>query len=405
MVYYKKRLWIYGGSQGRHVLFGDLFSFDLGTNTWYSEECTYQEYPKRRVCHSAHVIDNCMYVYGGIVSDDEHKNQRTTSDMFRLDLWTLCWTRIGDDAIAASGASSGGGGGGALPPPRCCHGSVALDGLIVVVCGGDMINSLPYEYDDFDNGVYAYEARKGKWVRIRTTLISKSLPHCIGLSVVLDPVGKQLLCFGGKLKAGTVLSSLLSITPNRGQVDPLSFLHKKAEQLFTTRLLNASGNNELVRSESLEAMKLDDESLDAASSRGAKGKSVTIVERHTAAGRAMDFGDRGGAGASSAGPSRGRALSDVQHVTRDVDIGDENVDPYLARRRLNALAIDTAPRKLGVTPTTPGSKANVPVITRRHSYESPSTPSLEASNLVVRGDRNKKRATGFLSALWPGKRP
>jgi N-acetylneuraminic acid mutarotase len=80
MVLHGEKLIVYGGSQGRHVFFGDLFEFDIATQQWKKIETT-GAFPKRRCCHTASMVGDKMLVFGGITADFQNQNQQVTNDL------------------------------------------------------------------------------------------------------------------------------------------------------------------------------------------------------------------------------------------------------------------------------------------------------------------------------------
>lgn len=90
MVLYQGKLYVYGGSQGRHIFYGDLFEYTIETKTWKKVETT-GAFPKRRTCHTANVIGDRMYVFGGITSDFEFKDQKVVNDLicFDMGMWIV----------------------------------------------------------------------------------------------------------------------------------------------------------------------------------------------------------------------------------------------------------------------------------------------------------------------------
>lgn len=227
MVYWGGRLWVYGGSQGRHVLFGDMFSFDLATNTWNMvvEPVTQDRgvvRPGRRTCHTATLVgENDMLVFGGLTSNaqqDDAGGHQVTADLLRCDLRTMRWTREKPSGTAG-------------PSPRCCHAAIALGQVLLVACGGDLLANgggvgsagqqktvLQDGFDreeapQYDCSVYAYDARRCQWSK----LSDSGLPRCLGLSAEYDPLRRRVLLFGGRLANGTPLSTLyaLSAGPHR----------------------------------------------------------------------------------------------------------------------------------------------------------------------------------------------
>ena len=56
------------GGYGRPHYFNDTWSFNISTRKWTEQQCTGSN-PSPRSSHAAVLIDNVMYVFGGLAPD------------------------------------------------------------------------------------------------------------------------------------------------------------------------------------------------------------------------------------------------------------------------------------------------------------------------------------------------
>uniref|UniRef100_A0A1A8QUR6 Host cell factor C2 n=1 Tax=Nothobranchius rachovii TaxID=451742 RepID=A0A1A8QUR6_9TELE len=95
------KLYIFGGMQGGRLQ--DLWQLDLGSMVWSTPE-TRGPTPLPRSLHSASIIGNKMYIFGGWISvpeSEKHISQGTewmcTNSLSALNLDTMCWQRLGPE--------------------------------------------------------------------------------------------------------------------------------------------------------------------------------------------------------------------------------------------------------------------------------------------------------------------
>uniref|UniRef100_A0A1A7XN68 Host cell factor C2 n=1 Tax=Iconisemion striatum TaxID=60296 RepID=A0A1A7XN68_9TELE len=95
------KLYIFGGMQGGRLK--DLWQLDLSSMVWSTPE-TRGPTPLPRSLHSASIIGNNMYVFGGWISvpeSEKHVSQGTewmcTNSLSALNLDTMCWQRLGPE--------------------------------------------------------------------------------------------------------------------------------------------------------------------------------------------------------------------------------------------------------------------------------------------------------------------
>ncbi|XP_056131831.1 LOW QUALITY PROTEIN: host cell factor 2 [Lampris incognitus] len=95
------KLYIFGGMQGRRL--DDLWQLDLETMVW-SKPQTSGPRPLPRSLHSANIIANKMYVFGGWIPVPENEKPNAqevewicTSSLYVLNLETMTWQSLGMD--------------------------------------------------------------------------------------------------------------------------------------------------------------------------------------------------------------------------------------------------------------------------------------------------------------------
>lgn len=219
MVHYKDHLWIFGGSQGKQIFFGDLFKFDLKKNEWTSQE-TFgsRDKPQRLCCHSGVLVSNRLYIFGGLTADEDYKSQRVSNDLYSIDLDMFTWRKELQS--------------GSIPHARCCHSSIAIQNLIFVAGGGDLLSRSKY-----DNHVYMCNTAQGnKWTRL-TSYFGNYMPKAVGLISAYDEVHHKILFFGGKGQDGEMLSGLYELPLNKNteimyEIRNQELQEKKFQKLF-----------------------------------------------------------------------------------------------------------------------------------------------------------------------------
>jgi N-acetylneuraminic acid mutarotase len=70
----------FGGNGGPHIVYNDTWSFNISTRKWTELQCT-GSIPSPRAGHAAALIDDVMYVFGGLAPDGT-----TLSDLAALNL-------------------------------------------------------------------------------------------------------------------------------------------------------------------------------------------------------------------------------------------------------------------------------------------------------------------------------
>ncbi|MED6291144.1 Host cell factor 1, partial [Characodon lateralis] len=125
------RLIIYGGMNGCRL--GDLWVLDIDSLVW-SQSALNGTPPLPRSLHSATVINNKMYVFGGwvpLIGDDvkmgaHEKEWRCTNNLACLNLETMCWETV----LMESNEEN-------LPRARAGHCSVAINSRLYIWSGRD----------------------------------------------------------------------------------------------------------------------------------------------------------------------------------------------------------------------------------------------------------------------------
>jgi N-acetylneuraminic acid mutarotase len=69
----------FGGTGNRHD-YNDTWSFDILTRKWTELQCT-GSIPSPRAGHAAVLIDDIMYVFGGLASDGTYRGDLTALNL------------------------------------------------------------------------------------------------------------------------------------------------------------------------------------------------------------------------------------------------------------------------------------------------------------------------------------
>ncbi|KAI0267197.1 hypothetical protein BGY98DRAFT_1102239 [Russula aff. rugulosa BPL654] len=109
------RIIIFGGYGSGQDYYNDTWSFDISTRKWTELQCT-GSIPSPRGSHSAVLVDDVMYVYGG-----SSRDEGITDDLYALQLSTQRWFKFPNL--------------GTSPCKRMYH-TMASDGTRVFVLGG-----------------------------------------------------------------------------------------------------------------------------------------------------------------------------------------------------------------------------------------------------------------------------
>eukprot|EP01112_Ceratiomyxa_fruticulosa_P022107 TRINITY_DN8008_c0_g1_i1.p1 TRINITY_DN8008_c0_g1~~TRINITY_DN8008_c0_g1_i1.p1 ORF type:complete len:457 (-),score=49.18 TRINITY_DN8008_c0_g1_i1:345-1715(-) len=135
---YNNKVILFGGTPDGSSGLSDLHIFDVDTNQWSVPEVR-GNLPSGRYRHSAVVIKNCMYVFGGYRS-------KCLDDLHILDLHTMTWFQ---PEVR-----------GNLPSARSSH-SVVVYGKKMVLFGGSG--------HKYSNDVYTFDTETYTWEKEGTT--------------------------------------------------------------------------------------------------------------------------------------------------------------------------------------------------------------------------------------------
>ncbi|KIO21280.1 hypothetical protein M407DRAFT_245524 [Tulasnella calospora MUT 4182] len=109
-VCYEGSLYIFGGEGACHgerrVLLNDLWTFDIRTETWTEVQCD-GLLQQSRYSHSAAVIGNNMFLFGGIVAGDTEGTYVTMDDAFVFNFRDHTWRSLAMLGRTPSGNHSG----------------------------------------------------------------------------------------------------------------------------------------------------------------------------------------------------------------------------------------------------------------------------------------------------------
>ncbi|CDQ75459.1 unnamed protein product [Oncorhynchus mykiss] len=129
------KLYIFGGMRGSRL--DDLWQLDLESMTWSTPD-TKGPPPLPRSLHSANVIENKMYVFGGWVPVPETDKPNTlgaewicTNSLSVLNLDTMTWQSLGPDQQQGQTPSSGG------PRARAGHCAASIGSRLYIWSGRD----------------------------------------------------------------------------------------------------------------------------------------------------------------------------------------------------------------------------------------------------------------------------
>jgi len=155
-----------------------LFTFCTKTHTWTRPE-VHGDIPGERDGHSAAIVGNFMYVFGGY---EEHF-ERFGQDVYRLDLDTFTWKLMVCNGDA--------------PVHRDFHTATAV-GSLMVIYGGRSSDQAEYQYhvgpDYYSNKVSYYNTASSTW---HTPDIRPPLPSGRRSHSALSLDCGRLLIFGG----------------------------------------------------------------------------------------------------------------------------------------------------------------------------------------------------------------
>jgi len=147
------KAFIWGGRNDRDGACNVLFCFDPATKTW-TRPIVVGPVPGARDGHSACVIGDAMYVFGGYEEDED----RFSNEVHRFSFLTLTWSHI---AVSGSPASW-----------RDFHSASAVGGRYMIVFGGRSDYGAPFHtnHEFYCRRVHVFDTQTKQW----------SQPHVLG---------------------------------------------------------------------------------------------------------------------------------------------------------------------------------------------------------------------------------
>ncbi|KAK2726881.1 hypothetical protein QYM36_007657, partial [Artemia franciscana] len=147
VIRYNNKAVLWGGRNEAEAC-STLYTFDLENITW-NEPTTHGYTPSGRDGHTATLIDDTMYIFGGFDSDE---------DEYSTDIWTLHIPSMTWRTLVT---------GGAPPAGRDFHSATAY-GHCVYFFGGRIENrglQPGFGDDDYDNTIYVFDSKKFLWYK------------------------------------------------------------------------------------------------------------------------------------------------------------------------------------------------------------------------------------------------
>ncbi|KAG2388875.1 hypothetical protein C9374_000314 [Naegleria lovaniensis] len=210
MWYYNGKLYLVGGCQGRSLYFSTLYEYTIESNTWkiiettcaecsdYMEEssrhfnavvhdsnqneCHIQK-PERFCCFSANLIENEVFVFGGLFANEEMEHHQPSNMLFVLDMDTMEWRR---PRMASENTF--------VPRARASHTMCPIGSCNLILTGGcDVVHN-----SDYDPHVYMLNVKEMKWYSLTEFFFGSHMPKLVGLSSVYCQETKQVFYLGGK---------------------------------------------------------------------------------------------------------------------------------------------------------------------------------------------------------------
>lgn len=166
---------LFGGRTKNRVYLNELLLFDFETKNWYRVKTT-GPLPKPRGWHSATLVKDQIFIFGGLTDSDE-----PLSDLWCLQLGTFTW-----EQHPANGDSTS---------PRWGHSTDVLfsDPLKLLVFGGMISNG------QFNNQLAVYDIKSKSW--FKPTGIS-GIPSVARAFHTTIPVNSKIVFFGGLSRNG-----------------------------------------------------------------------------------------------------------------------------------------------------------------------------------------------------------
>jgi len=172
---YQDKIYVFGGFDGVSS-FNYLSVYDTTKYEWKDVECT-GHVPSARSNHSCVVVEEYMYLFGGNYS--AANEFMVLNDFYKLNLLTLKWTSVQDEAK------------GIPPSPRGGHRAEA-EGSLIYIFGGGLWNIKIGNWDRLYNDIHIYDTVVMKWHKPET---KGYIPLSCFSSIC--KIGYFLLFFGG----------------------------------------------------------------------------------------------------------------------------------------------------------------------------------------------------------------
>eukprot|EP00002_Diphylleia_rotans_P040670 TRINITY_DN9704_c0_g1_i4.p1 TRINITY_DN9704_c0_g1~~TRINITY_DN9704_c0_g1_i4.p1 ORF type:complete len:629 (-),score=92.08 TRINITY_DN9704_c0_g1_i4:240-2126(-) len=166
-VVFQDSIYIYGGITTRSCILSDIYTYSIKRNQWIEKKAN-GEVPKPRWGHSAVVIGDRMYIFGGLSNNGEYLN-----DIFSYTFDTSTWNQVEVHQ-------------GQLPHPRHFHTCVA-HGTCFYIFGG-------YGATGVSNDFWEFDVATSVWKMIPST--SNTPSHRRGHTAVKH--GNSMYLFGGR---------------------------------------------------------------------------------------------------------------------------------------------------------------------------------------------------------------
>ncbi|XP_060860016.1 kelch domain-containing protein 3-like [Metopolophium dirhodum] len=139
-------IYLWGGFNGNRAC-NTLYCFNTETLKWTTPN-VFGHKPEPRDGHSACIIQNCMYIFGGY----EEGSGLFASDLYMLKLHSMEWSIVKTE--------------GRPPSYRDYHTATAIDNKMYIFGGrSDWAASRQIDTDTYCSDIYYLDTSRGKWIR------------------------------------------------------------------------------------------------------------------------------------------------------------------------------------------------------------------------------------------------
>ena len=139
-------IYIWGG---RYPYCNVLYGFDVDDHRWFKPRVS-GTVPEKRCYHSACVLGKMMFIHGGRTQD-----YRQTNDIYKLDTSTMIWSLINTRGIT--------------PPASWCH-SATIIGTKMFVFGG-------YGDENYHNTIRVFDTETNCWMNTPSAQLQPERPY------------------------------------------------------------------------------------------------------------------------------------------------------------------------------------------------------------------------------------